>query len=381
MKKKVFYWSPHINRQVATVKAVINSAKSLSKYSKKFEPTIINAFGEWNDFSSELKTLNISKINIFNLNLKLPINGFLKSRIFYIFFSLIVFIPLIQMIKKEKPNYVIIHLITIPMLMASFFLKNETKFILRISGFPRLNFMRKFFWRISSKNLFKIFTPTKITKEILIKNKIFQENKIFLLEDPIIEIRKIVKLKKQTIKDFSKEMRYIVSIGRLTRQKNFLFLIKSFAKIKNQIGNTKLLIIGSGEEEKKLKQFLKKNKLNEDIFLMNYTENIFNYIDRSIFFVLTSNWEDPGFVLIEAAACNKLIISSEVESGPKEFINSQKNGLFFEKNNFHDFKSRILDFFNHKIENLDKIKLSAKIESKKYTIFNHYNKLKNYLED
>ena len=54
MKKKVFYWSPHINHQVATVKAVLNSAYSLKRYSKKYEPMIINAFGEWNKFSQKL---------------------------------------------------------------------------------------------------------------------------------------------------------------------------------------------------------------------------------------------------------------------------------------------------------------------------------------
>ena len=36
MQKKVLYWSPHINKQVATVKSVLNSAYSLSKYSDNF---------------------------------------------------------------------------------------------------------------------------------------------------------------------------------------------------------------------------------------------------------------------------------------------------------------------------------------------------------
>ena len=42
---KIFYWSPHIS-EVATVYAVINSAKSLKKYSNYKKPTIINAVGE-----------------------------------------------------------------------------------------------------------------------------------------------------------------------------------------------------------------------------------------------------------------------------------------------------------------------------------------------
>ena len=47
MKKIVCYWSPFIS-EVATVKAVINSAISVNKYSNhKFEALIIDAFGEW----------------------------------------------------------------------------------------------------------------------------------------------------------------------------------------------------------------------------------------------------------------------------------------------------------------------------------------------
>ena len=44
-----YYWSPFISN-VATVKAVINSAISIKKFSQKINPTIINAIGEWNEY-------------------------------------------------------------------------------------------------------------------------------------------------------------------------------------------------------------------------------------------------------------------------------------------------------------------------------------------
>ena len=47
LKKKFFFWSPFTDR-VATVKSVINSAESLTKYSNGFiQTTIIDAVGEW----------------------------------------------------------------------------------------------------------------------------------------------------------------------------------------------------------------------------------------------------------------------------------------------------------------------------------------------
>ena len=59
----IYYWSPFLSK-VATVKAVINSAHSLIKFSsKKFNPIIINCIGEWNDLSVDIKELGINIIN------------------------------------------------------------------------------------------------------------------------------------------------------------------------------------------------------------------------------------------------------------------------------------------------------------------------------
>jgi len=49
---KIFYWSPFTTSKIATVKAVINSAGSLNKFSYKdqFKTSIIDAVHEWKDF-------------------------------------------------------------------------------------------------------------------------------------------------------------------------------------------------------------------------------------------------------------------------------------------------------------------------------------------
>ena len=64
--KNIYYWCPFIGK-IATVKAVINSASSLAKYSnKKLAPTIINSCGEWDDLNySLLKKYKNKKIKKF----------------------------------------------------------------------------------------------------------------------------------------------------------------------------------------------------------------------------------------------------------------------------------------------------------------------------
>ena len=91
---------------------------------------------------------------------------------YFIFaFSILSLFPLYKLIKKEKPDYLIIHLITVPVLILAIFFNFKTKFILRVSGYPKLNILRKLFWKLSSKKIFKVFTPTEITKNLLVKEK------------------------------------------------------------------------------------------------------------------------------------------------------------------------------------------------------------------
>ena len=95
-------------------------------------------------------------------------------------------------------------------------------------------------------------------------------------------------------------------------------------------------------------------------------------------FILTSNWEDPGFVLIEAAFCRTFIISSDCKNGPLEFVGID-GGLLFENNNIEDFKDKIKKFTNLSEIEINKIKLQALKKTKNFTIFRHFFNLNKIL--
>ena len=106
---KVFYWSPHTSH-VATIKAVLNSAISLVRYgNKKYDVSIINVNGEWNNFQNEqVKFINLFNSIYFNT---FPISGFIRSRISYLYIFIRYFFALKKILKEEKPDFLIIHLI------------------------------------------------------------------------------------------------------------------------------------------------------------------------------------------------------------------------------------------------------------------------------
>ena len=166
----------------------------------------------------------------------MPKFGYIQSRFSYIVVFLFSIIKLHNILKKEKPDFLVIHLMTfIPLLLLLFF-KYETKFILRISGYPKLNYVRYFFWKHVGKKIFVITTPTKNTKNLLLNRKVFHSKKIIYLPDPILNIESIQKKKSENnlIEKVISSEKTLISIGRLSKQKNFSFLIDAFYNLQKK---------------------------------------------------------------------------------------------------------------------------------------------------
>ena len=377
MKKEIYYWSPFIGR-VATIRSVINSMIGLKRYySKHYKINLINCYGEWNSFSSRLKK---EKINILNLqkkiNLNIDLHGFLFSRLIYFFTLIISYNKLKNILIKDQPNFLIVHLLTyIPFII---YLNNnlKTKLILRISGKPKLNLFRSLLWKISNKNISIVFCPTIETMNYLKDKKILDNKKLKFLPDPVLFEEDIKKLSKQKNNLNLNNHSFFLSIGRLTKQKNHELLINLYKKYKIK---EKLLIIGDGELKSYLVNLISELKLEKKIFLLNYKKNIFYYIKKAKAVIVTSLWEDPGFVMIESAYSKKLVICSDCPSGPKEFIGKNKGGFLFSSNSLISLKNSIKSFSRSNKDNLNKKILYAKKKSKLYTIENHSKMINRYL--
>ena len=372
-QKKIYYWSPFLS-PIATCKAVLNSAESLMKYSSNYQSFILNFFGEFDKFIINQEKKKLRFIDHYpSLVSFLPYRGKLKSRISFVLIFILGFFPLKKILKENKPDFLIIHLITsLPLILLLFF-KFETKFILRISGHPKMNFLRKFLWKLTLKKIYLITCPTENTFKYIKSLNVVDTSKIKLLYDPIINVKEINKKKNEKI-DYNN---FYLAAGRLTNQKNFMFLCKAFKEIIEENDQIKLLIAGNGEEEIKLKEFIRKNNLENNITLLGYIDNIFPYFKNSKGFILTSLWEDPGFVLIEAGFCRTPVFSSDAKPSPSELIKNNYNGTTFQNNDKNSFLKNFKNYLDNSKDK--KIILNNLKLSKRFTIFNHYKKLSNLI--
>lgn len=373
--RKIYYWAP-FSSNIATPKAVMNSAESLIKYGyQNFKPSIINAVGEWdnylcNQYENKVPIINLTNFKLYNF---IQNNGYLTSRLIYLITFICCFWKLKKFIQRDNPDYIILHLITSLPLFLLIFFKFKTKFVLRISGYPKLNFFRKFLWYLARKKIFLVSSPSKSTFEKIKNTNLFDIKKLTILYDPVFKIREIAILKKEKINSKFTDSQYLLAIGRLTRQKNFEYMLKQFSIIIKKKKELKLIIIGKGEEQKKLIKLAKEKNIYKSVLFLGNQNNVFKFLNNAKCFLLSSSWEDPGFVLIEAAACNTPIISSMCPNGPKDFFaNNSNNGYSFDLNSKNGLSEAFEKFYSDSEKNIFLKKLNAKKYINKFSFYSHY---------
>ena len=172
---------------------------------------------------------------------------------------------------------------------------------------------------------------------------------------------------------FNKKNLNLISVARFSEQKDHECLIKSMSFIKKR--NIRLLLIGSGPLRYKIFELIKKLKLTNNIKIIDFKKNPFPYIKMSDVFILSSKYEGLPNVLLEAITLNKLIISSDCPTGPKEILDNGKGGLLFKTGNFKMLSKKIIFFMkNKKLFNVKKKHALLRLER-----FNYEKRLNDYL--
>lgn len=116
----------------------------------------------------------------------------------------------------------------------------------------------------------------------------------------------------------------IITVNRLDSIKGLNYLIDAFNIIKREISNVKLLLIGAGPEERKLKNQIKNLGLGENVLhFKNVPDSLlFNYYSLADLYVSSSLQNCLLISVLEAMACGLPVVATDSQEGAlKEEIN------------------------------------------------------------
>ena len=280
-----------------------------------------------------------------------------------------------------RPNYIN---------MSSKIFKRKIKIILSERAYPSFEYAGK-----SVKARINRFLIRKIYphSNLIISNSIGNANDLinnFAINSSIIKVihNPVDKFKIDKIKSnrtfFDNNFINFITVGRLDDGKNHKFLINAINEMKNSF--LRLYIFGEGVNFNKLLNLIKELKLENQIFLMGFEANIYEYLKGADCFLFGSRHEGFPNVILEALACELPVISTNCKSGPDEILLGKvleikniiktKFGILVPENNLILFVEA-LNFF---IENREDFKLDKKTFREKLAPYKKEKILSTYLQ-
>lgn len=187
------------------------------------------------------------------------------------------------------------------------------------NGFESTNMYKKiliFVYHRLSKIILKILNITMFfscskeassfmfgnNKTIIIKNAIDVSKYIFNND-----IRKIVREKLR----ISNDTLVMGHVGRFEKAKNHMFLIRIFEHVLCKNNNVKLLLIGTGSELQKVKEYIKEKQLMDKVIFLGTREDVHELLQAMDVFVMPSEFEGFGMACLEAQASGLPCIISD----------------------------------------------------------------------
>ena len=335
-------------------------------FGKKFKKTTVITT------SSESENKFVRNINFISYN-KINLSKF-SRRLKFFFGLLLLFFEII----KNKNNLVISFQANIYCLYLCKIL--GTKIIIRSNSAPQgwsNNYLKNIIYKHALSIADKVIVNSEEFRKSLKKK--FNIDAICIY-NPLDKANIINKSKKEIFLPFFKKKYFnFINVARFVDQKNHIVLLKAFLKLKNII-NFRLLLIGEGDKENEIKNFIKNNKLEKMILIKKNIKNPYPFIKKSDIFVLSSNYEGLPNVLLEAIALNKFIISSKCPTGPTEILDNGKGGLLFGVDNSDDLVRKIIFFTTNKKKCLQK-KIFAKKRIGRFDFNSNLNKYLNLVKN
>lgn len=117
----------------------------------------------------------------------------------------------------------------------------------------------------------------------------------------------------------------ILSVGRFKAVKNHPLLLEAFAQIPDT--QARLMLVGTGENEAELRTLAERLGVASRVIFAGFQADPAAFYESADLFVLSSNNEGFGNVIVEALGAGVPVVSTRCPSGPEEILDHGRFGL------------------------------------------------------
>ena len=125
----------------------------------------------------------------------------------------------------------------------------------------------------------------------------------------------------------AKGRKILLGVGRLVAQKGFDWLLDAFAPLASKHPDWDLVILGEGPLRSMIEDTVKTMGLGDRVFLPGSVNNVGAWYERADLYVMSSRFEGFGNTLAEALAYGLPVISFDCDTGPRDIVRHEKDGL------------------------------------------------------
>ncbi|MGC1632102.1 MAG: glycosyltransferase, partial [Gelidibacter sp.] len=209
-------------------------------------------------------------------------------------------------------------------ILANTLTNHKFKVITNERAYPSLQYSYKGFQSTFNKMLIKslykksdvVISNSYGNAEDLVHNFNVPREIMKVIHNPI-DLSKIDRI--LPIQSFFDESNFnIITIGRLDEGKNHKLLIGAIHKVNHF--NLRLYIFGVGGLREELEELIESLNIKEQVFLMGFDANPYQYLKAADLFIFGSNHEGFPNVILEAMACGLPILTTNCKSGPDEIM-------------------------------------------------------------
>jgi len=233
-----------------------------------------------------------------------------------------------KILKKEKFDTISVQDIYFLALLA-YFLKRKYKIFLQIQvhGLEKFKGVRKMIAKFTIRKADNV----RVVSQRL-KNRIMHDLKIEEKKISLVPIYVDYEIKENETENKKNNPEFIfLWLGRFVEQKNLPLLINSFSDLIKKHKNIKLRLIGDGPEKDKIIFLINELKIKEKVEILDWTSDVKKEYLRANAYVLSSDYEGWGMVIVESAIYNLPIVMTDVGCAG-EFVKNEESALIIPVN-------------------------------------------------